>query len=998
MLYPLTFQPLLKEHIWGGRRLEDLYGKPLPSGANVGESWEIADRPEGVSVISNGPLAGKDLHWLMDQQGAELLGAASSLAGRFPLLVKILDCREAPSVQVHPRPDQCERLGGEPKTEVWYVADTQPDAHLLVGLRAGVKRQQFERRIGDGTVQDCLHRVPVSAGDAMFVPSGRVHSIGGGNVVFEIQQNSNTTYRVFDWNRRGPDGQPRPLHIEQSMASIDFDDVEPTLVPTPFAARASGEMRSLVACPHFDVEEWRVPSGHRRSLGTLDRPWVVGVISGQVSIRHSASNTLEVLGPGRFCLIPASAQDVILEAGSSAKYLLAAPGVVPPAKQAGPAPRLAQEAPSPPLPEAIPAWETYGTEPAGHSEPAPRGFFPSRRHLKKAITKRLTYSPFLKILILNFWFRSAVLVLLGAGLLAGVLLPKVWHSNPPGFLPVIKVSLLDKIQARMLRRTAEKATGAGRLDAAVVAWRQALANNRGDARLARGLIEATMKIDSPTQDQMVGGIRTTDWLLRLTKTNMSDLEICVRFFDKTGMHELAHNYLAPLRDRMPPTFEVSYVKALFFVADVDGFNRRWQKLTPAQQAEPETQLLRSAYLAAWGPEDTTIEGRQVLEKAATGARTPETILANRLLLAVCTARADAVGFNQALQRLVDLHEDTAGDHATYWRLLVATGRKEEAARLARDYAFPPRGATDLTRLGQSYAILGLGDIAIKTLDRYAPTLGFTPEVWTVYASILIDSGEWEKLRSIALRIRQIPAFRKPLEALSYYYEGRADLGSGRTNAAARNFERASATPFPDAVQAMATASIVLTNGYPQYARTILDAMPPAAETNRMRVLNLKFEVGMALRDEALLIEASRAANALEPRNATWGQRYAAALLIDAQKPEEALRITRDLCQQFPQSKGALLNHAYALILSYRPDEADQLLNRLDRRSLNSSQINSYYQTLFELNRQRSLYPAAWEALDRIHMTELFPCEQARIKAMCEKMPPRPSASGSAASP
>ena len=212
-LYPLTFQPIFKERVWGGREIERLYGKKLPPGAPIGESWEISDRPGDAGVITNGPLAGKDLRWLMENHAAELLGGAKPATGnRFPLLCKILDAREKLSLQVHPPAHQAAALGGEPKTEMWFIADAAPAAELYVGLKRGVTRAEFERKIRDGSVAECFHRLPVKTGDAMFLPSGRVHAIGAGLVIFEIQQNSDTTYRVFDWNRVGLDGKPRDLH------------------------------------------------------------------------------------------------------------------------------------------------------------------------------------------------------------------------------------------------------------------------------------------------------------------------------------------------------------------------------------------------------------------------------------------------------------------------------------------------------------------------------------------------------------------------------------------------------------------------------------------------------------------------------------------------------------------------------------------------------------------------------------------------------------------
>ena len=224
MLYPFTFQPIFKERVWGGRELERLYHKPLPPGVPIGESWEISDRPGDVSVIENGIHAGKDLRWLMQNHAADLLGRARAEGERFPLLIKILDAQDRLSLQVHPPPAKAAELGGQPKTELWYVAKAVPGAELYVGLKRGVTRAEFEQRITAGAVAECFHRVSVRLGDAMFLPSGRVHALGAGLVIFEIQQNSDTTYRVFDWDRLGLDGRPRELHVAQSLASLQQTD------------------------------------------------------------------------------------------------------------------------------------------------------------------------------------------------------------------------------------------------------------------------------------------------------------------------------------------------------------------------------------------------------------------------------------------------------------------------------------------------------------------------------------------------------------------------------------------------------------------------------------------------------------------------------------------------------------------------------------------------------------------------------------------------------
>ena len=318
MLYPLTFQPIFKERVWGGRNLERLYRKTLPPDRPIGESWEMTDRAEGVSVIANGPLAGKSLRWLMENHRQDILGASAAPTGPFPVLIKILDAQETLSVQVHPPANIAAQLGGEPKTEMWFITDATPQAELFAGLKCGITRDEFEQRITNGTVAEALHRVPVKAGDVMFLPSGRLHAIGAGNVLFEIQQNSDTTYRVFDWNRVGLDGKPRELHVPQSLASINFEDVEPGLVASKYSRNEVFAVRYIIDDPLFRVDACQVKRGKRFYLSS-ESMQILGVIRGDLAVGQG-EHPLQ-LKPGDFCLLPACLGRVPLTAETKTEFL-----------------------------------------------------------------------------------------------------------------------------------------------------------------------------------------------------------------------------------------------------------------------------------------------------------------------------------------------------------------------------------------------------------------------------------------------------------------------------------------------------------------------------------------------------------------------------------------------------------------------------------------------------------------------------------------------------
>ena len=317
-LYPLTFKPILKERIWGGRNLETLYHKSLPPGQRVGESWEISDRPGDESVIANGVWRGKTLHGLMEQCPAELLGPRQLMPSRFPLLIKIIDAQEVLSLQVHPPAEMAAQLGGEPKTEMWYVARAGVKAELFAGLKKGVTRADFERELAAKNVAQCFHRIAVKEGDAMFLPSGRVHALGADTVIFEIQQNSDTTYRVFDWNRLDANRKPRELHLEQSLASIDFADYEPSLLPRDVSPAKTGTVRPLVKNELFEVNLRRWTANDELALPS-GRMTIIGVVEGALQIEGAGE--LVDIAAGQFCLIPAQCEGIVARTEKPSSFL-----------------------------------------------------------------------------------------------------------------------------------------------------------------------------------------------------------------------------------------------------------------------------------------------------------------------------------------------------------------------------------------------------------------------------------------------------------------------------------------------------------------------------------------------------------------------------------------------------------------------------------------------------------------------------------------------------
>jgi mannose-6-phosphate isomerase len=290
---PLTFQPIFIERMWGGRRLESEFHKKLPPQKPIGESWEIVDRSEAQSVVASGPLCGKPLHELWTQEQEEIFGDVPDTP-RFPLLIKILDAQEKLSLQVHPPENVASKLGGEPKSEFWYVAAANPDAEVFVGFREPITRDTFEEKLRHGTVIDYIQKIAVQSGDAIFLPAGRVHAIGAGNLLIEIQQNSDTTYRVFDWNRIDPaTGTKRALHVEQAIQCIDFADVQPKPI------QSEGEL--LISHSLFEIRKWNLDGA--REAAPLGQFAIICCLTGNLSCAKAE------LESGEFFLIPAHLEE-----------------------------------------------------------------------------------------------------------------------------------------------------------------------------------------------------------------------------------------------------------------------------------------------------------------------------------------------------------------------------------------------------------------------------------------------------------------------------------------------------------------------------------------------------------------------------------------------------------------------------------------------------------------------------------------------------------------
>lgn len=303
----LQFESLYQERVWGGQAMASALGRALPAGKAIGEAWEIVDRAEAQSKIKAGKNAGKTLREIIKERPAEVMGPGWPKDRPFPILVKWLDCRERLSLQVHPPAAIAPQLKGEPKTEMWFIADTHPGAGLLVGLKKGVTREQFEVALKTNTLEPLVHRFNVAEGDSILVRSGQIHAIDAGNLILEIQQNSDTTYRVYDWGRVGLDGKPRQLHVKESLASIKWDDFE----PAPVRAAPTGGV--LAECAEFRIRRVVLDAGETLHFAAGEQPRILSVVTGGLDGLGKAGG----LGRGENAVLPYAGEFTFKAAAAS---------------------------------------------------------------------------------------------------------------------------------------------------------------------------------------------------------------------------------------------------------------------------------------------------------------------------------------------------------------------------------------------------------------------------------------------------------------------------------------------------------------------------------------------------------------------------------------------------------------------------------------------------------------------------------------------------------
>lgn len=591
---------------------------------------------------------------------------------------------------------------------------------------------------------------------------------------------------------------------------------------------------------------------------------------------------------------------------------------------------------------------------------------------------------FLRILILDPWFRAALVLVILAFCTALISLPKIWRTTPPMFRPQVRVSLLNLAQAWQLRRSARAMEAQGQDVEAIQNWYQAFTKNAADLDTVRNALRSVIERTNAPPSLVDRVASLPGWLLRLSATNQSDLVLAARYLDRAGSPEGVYALLEPLKDQLSPQSEVIYLKALIERRDQQQYEARWQRVESELKNDPEFALYHQGYLATWGPLAGRAEARARLAAAADDPAWQT--LARRLQLMHWAEARDVDGFAVVFGRLTDARLDRVLDHIQYWGLLLAAGRREEARLLAQQYTLISRNPRDVVALAEAFEALEMTEQAKRLLRTTTLNYGGSGSpaanaIWLSRANVLVRASDWQGLLDLVEQVRSFPPAVEQLGGWVDAVEGRAQHGLQRPVRAHEAFTAASQKRFWTPQLELDVAMLAKQLGYFQPALVMLLAVE-----KDFRDLPAYWESVFVLadalkQDGMLLLKAATEVRRLAPDNPSVKFNYAAALLVNRLDPAQAVLLTREFLTANATSAEVMVNHGLALALNQRYDEAEALLKAVDPGRFDEFGKSVYHLCSFEVALGRNDLVRAREHATQIQARHLFPNQAQWLERM-----------------
>lgn len=600
--------------------------------------------------------------------------------------------------------------------------------------------------------------------------------------------------------------------------------------------------------------------------------------------------------------------------------------------------------------------------------------------MRQRLALRLEGYPLLRTLVLDRAFFWAFFGLVGTIATIAVSVPRVWQTTPEGFPRArITVSLIDLVQAWSLSRAAGRAAAAGRYDEAIQASRSALANNLGDPRLHRASLLLLRDMPMGRPEDTVLGLFGGSWLLALTHTNAADLELVLDVLEKHRLSAYALEILGPPPADESPAQQAARARSLITAGRAEEFAALWRTRRATWESDPRQRLYHDAWLAGWDSGTPAIEAMLRL-KAASAAEGNPGLTAARLLFLAAVRRGGADDVALALNRLETADSAGVSLHIAYWRFLASAGRFREAQVLAENYGKRPQLAHDAADYAAALMSLGLRTAAIEYLEQHLPRYETHPAVWEVYFAALIDERRWNEVRRAAATARLQSASFETARILALFAEYRAEMSENRRQGADRLAGELAAARIVDNATALAIARELVRDRREGAALKLLLAKRGELR-EREEFWAVVFNAAIAVKDVPALQESTLEMLRLAPDKPAVLSNRAAMLLAIEDRPAEALEITLRLVTEHPGSAPFQINHAFALLLNRRVDEAWAILRRIRPEGLERQAASAYHLAAAEAEYARGHYTNALAEAEKVATGLLLPPQAARLERL-----------------
>ncbi len=577
----------------------------------------------------------------------------------------------------------------------------------------------------------------------------------------------------------------------------------------------------------------------------------------------------------------------------------------------------------------------------------------------------------IRIVLKDPWFlRIAVVCMAGIVALA-LFVPKIWNTAPPWHKTPMKISGLDVVQSWSLRRAAEARAREGKLQESMAAWRGAILNTPADTEVYRGMLKTLIDSKERRREYIPFAVGEGRALLELSRTNNADLELMASFFRRFELFDWELAMLRGATGHMTAAGNRLLAEALFFSGDAERFKTVWDQNTADFSNDSRLALVHTAWAAAWGPPGGLLPARRALAEACKDPQMGS--YADKLQLQVSYNLSDITTYKPTLDRLIDVHEDRAADHVHYWKLLLDSGRGAEAADLARKYSDTPLTAHEAFQMAAVFDALKLTEYAAEFLAKQLLVFRDDVELWVSRAEMLSKLRRWDELRETSVTMRNERRLARRLTSYSYYVDGVVEYSLGERENAGRAFGKILESPLPSPAMALKAAANLRAMGFADIATQLLKTNESAFSNQKEFWQQLSISA-YASRDSELLQRAAKRCYELEPTSAQMINDYAAALIANRTQPDEAVTLTLRLVTLDPDRVGYQINHAMALILNRRMDEAERILNRIDASNLIGLDATLIHYSRFDIAVQRSQQGRAKEEAAKIERQFLLPVE------------------------